>query len=423
MFKLFLQLFKAKDLRRKVFIIIGILMVFRLICVIPLPGVDIEKLRAFFGGNQFFGLLNVFTGGALDKISIGMLGVGPYIVASIIMQLLTMVFPSIKEMFYEGGEEGRRKFENYSKYLTVPLAMVQGFGFLNLLNHEGILSLKMPFDWFLDIIIITATSVFLMWLGDLITEQKLGNGVSLIIFAGIVVDFPRLIAQTFATYDPTKLPGLIAFFVSAFLVILGVVYVTEAERKIPVSYAKRVRGTKMYGGVSTYLPLKVNHAGVIPIIFALSILLFPGMIGSFLKVSQNATIAHLGTALVNIFNNHWFYGIFYFILVFLFTFFYTSITFEPKMIAENLQKNGAFIPGYRPGETTAKYLSHTAQRVTLFGAIFLGLVAVVPMILQGATGITTLTVGGTSILIMVSVALETINQIKAQLVMREYEEY
>jgi len=423
MFKIFLQLFKAKDLRRKVFIIIGILMVFRLICVIPLPNVDLEKLRAFFEGNQLFGLLNVFSGGALDKISIGMLGVGPYIVASIIMQLLTMVFPGIKEMFYEAGEEGRRKFENYSKYLTVPLAMVQGFGFLNLLNHEGILNLKTPFDWFLNIMIITATSVFLMWLGDLITEQKLGNGVSLIIFAGIVVDFPRLIAQTMATYDPTKLPGLIIFFLSAFLVILGVVYVTEAERKIPVSYAKRVRGTKMYGGVSTYLPLKVNHAGVIPIIFALSILLFPGMIGNFLKVSQNATIAHLGTGLVNLFNNHWFYGIFYFLLVFLFTFFYTSITFEPKMIAENLQKNGAFIPGYRPGETTAHYLSHTAQRVTLFGAIFLGLVAVIPMILQATTGITTLVIGGTSILIMVSVALETINQIKAQLVMREYEEY
>jgi len=423
MFKIFLQLFKAKDLRRKVFIIIGILMVFRLICVIPLPNVDLEKLRAFFEGNQLFGLLNVFSGGALDKISIGMLGVGPYIVASIIMQLLTMVFPGIKEMFYEAGEEGRRKFENYSKYLTVPLAMIQGFGFLNLLNHESILNLKTPFDWFLNIMIITATSVFLMWLGDLITEQKLGNGVSLIIFAGIVVDFPRLIAQTMATYDPTKLPGLIIFFLSAFLVILGVVYVTEAERKIPVSYAKRVRGTKMYGGVSTYLPLKVNHAGVIPIIFALSILLFPGMIGNFLKVSQNATIAHLGTGLVNLFNNQWFYGIFYFLLVFLFTFFYTSITFEPKMIAENLQKNGAFIPGYRPGETTAHYLSHTAQRVTLFGAIFLGLVAVIPMILQATTGITTLVIGGTSILIMVSVALETINQIKAQLVMREYEEY
>ncbi|MCX6736853.1 MAG: preprotein translocase subunit SecY [Candidatus Parcubacteria bacterium] len=423
MFKLLGKLFLVKDLRRRVFIIVGLLIVFRLLSVIPLPDVDPIKLKAFFESNQFFGLLNIFSGGALDKLSIGMLGVAPYITASIIMQLLTMVFPNIKEMFYGEGESGRTKFEQFTKYLAVPMAIIQGIGFLNLLRFQGIISFNSPLAWVQDIVLITATSMFLTWLGDLITEQKMGNGISLIIFAGIVVELPRLFGQTFATFDPTKLLGLIAFIVSSLIIIAGVVYVTEAQRKIPVSYAKRVRGTKMYGGVSTFLPLKVNHAGVIPIIFALSILLLPSTIGQMLSAASNPTIMHFGQSLAGIFNNQWIYGILYFLMVFIFTFFYTSITFEPKMISENLQKNGGFIPGYRPGQMTATYLAKTAQRITLFGAIFLGLIAVVPMMIQGATGISTLTIGGTSILIMVSVALETLSQIKAQLLMREYEEY
>jgi len=423
MWRQFLQLFKIKDLRKKVLIIGGLLLVFRVLAVIPVSDVDVLKLKTFFAANQYFGLLNIFTGGALDKMSIGMLGVAPYITASIIMQLLTMVWPSIKEMFYEAGEAGRQKFEQYSKWLTVPLAALQGLGFLNLLKSQGIIIFNSPLSMMRDVIILVAASVFLMWLGDLITEQKLGNGISLIIFAGIVVDFPRYFMQTFATYDPTKLPGLISFLIAMVLVIVGVVYVTEAERKIPVSYAKQVRGTKMFGGVSTFLPLKVNQAGVIPIIFALSLLLLPGMIGQMLMIFKNPAVLNIANYLVNMFKNQLIYGLFYFVLVFLFTFFYTSITFEPNMIAENLQKNGAFIPGYRPGETTAFYLKKTAQRVTFFGALFLGVIAVTPMVIQSATGITTFAIGGTSILIMVSVALETIKQIQAQLLMREYEEY
>lgn len=421
MFKNLLILLRTPDLRKKLFIVFLLLVVFRIMATIPLPNVDKIQLERFLVSNQIFGLFNVFTGGAFRNISIALLGVAPFITASIIMQLLTMISPALKELFYEGTDKERLKFIQYSRLLTIPLAILQGFGFLNLLGRQGVIVITTPLDLIRDIVILTTASVFLMWIGELITEQKLGNGISLIIFTGIVIDFPRNILQTIITTDPTRIPNMIAFFVLALLTILGVVFISRGERRIPVSYAKQVRGTKIYGGASTYLPLKINQAGVIPIIFALSILMFPQMISQFLVNSQNSILLKIALFFKGFNQDSPLYLCAYFILVFLFTFFYTSITFNPESIAENLQKRGGFIPGYRPGQTTTNYLINTSNKVTFFGAIFLGIIAILPIIMQRATGITTFAVGGTSILIMVAVAIETMDIIESQLIMREYE--
>ena len=421
MFKKFLALFRSPDLRKKILIVLALLAVFRIMAAIPLPDVNIDKLRTFFQANQFFGLFNVFTGGAFNNISIVMLGVGPYITASIIMQLLTMVFPSLKEFFYEGTDKERALFEQYTRIVAIPLALLQAFAFLNLLRSQGIISFSLPFNLIRDVILITTASFFLMWLGELMTEQKIGNGISFIIFTGIVISLPKEVAQTIISTDPTRIPNMIAFFVVSLLIIIGVVFISQGQRKIPVSYAKQVRGTKIYGGADTYLPLRVNQAGMIPIIFAISILMFPQMIGNFLSASQSSVLLRIALALKNFNTNSWLYLIIYFALVCLFTFFYTSITFEPESIADNLQKRGGFIPGYRPGQTTTNFLSNTSRRITLFGALFLGLIAILPIILAKATGITTMAISGASILIMVEVAIETIESLEAQLIMREYE--
>jgi len=414
-------IFKDPDLRKKIIFVLAMLIVFRLGATIPIPGVDLIKLRAFFEGNQFFGLLNIFSGGGLSNLSIVMLGVGPYITATIIMQLLTMLFPRLKEMYQEEGEAGRRKFNQYSRILTVPLAMAQGYALLAMLEKEGILGNLNLFDRFTNMVIVTAGSVLLMWIGELITEYGIGNGVSLLIFAGIVSRIPSAIQQTLFTFDPSQIPMILGFIVAGFLIVAGVVIVTEGERPIPISYAKRVRGMRVYGGVSTYLPLRVNQAGVIPIIFALSILLFPQMIANFLAGIKNPAIQNLAQTLVTAMNNPWVYATLYFGLVFVFTYFYTAVTFDPEAISNNLQKSGAFIPGIRPGPATANYLSKTLTRITLVGAIFLGLIAVLPLAMRAITGLVSLTIGGTALLIVVSVVLETVKQIQTQVVMREYE--
>jgi preprotein translocase subunit SecY len=417
----FLQILRIPDLRAKVLFVVFMLAIFRILAVIPVPGIDATRIRQFFGENQLFGLLSAFSGGALENFSIAMLGVGPYITATIIMQLLTMVFPRMKELYYEEGEAGRAKFNQYSRLITVPLAAIQTYSFLILLQKQGVMAQLGGIELLTTILMVTAGSMFLMWLGELINEKQIGNGISLIIFAGIVARVPQVIQHNILTYDPSKIPSYIAFFVVSLLVIFGVVIVNEAERKIPINYAKRVRGTKVYGGVTTYLPLRVNQAGVIPILFALSFLLFPQLIGQVLAAAENPTLLKIGLALENIFSNHWVYAAVYFILVVIFTFFYTIVTFEPTEIANNLQKQGGFIPGIRPGKTTSDFLNYILNRVTLVGAIFLGIIAILPTVLQNLTGITTLSVGGTSLLIVVSVALETMRQIEAQLVMREYE--
>ncbi len=413
--------FMDPDLRKKILFVLMILIVFRIGAVIPIPGIDVERLSSFLQGNQFFGLLNIFSGGALSNLSIVMLGVGPYITASIIMQLLTMMFPKLKEMYQEEGAAGKQKFNQISRYLTVPLATLQGFALLSLLERQGVLGSLTMADRLMNVVIVTAGAVFLMWLGELMTEYGIGNGISMMIFAGIVVSIPTSLSQILIGFDYSNLFLYIGFLVAAFFIIAGVVVITEAQRPIPISYAKRVRGMKVYGGSSTYLPLKVNQAGVIPIIFALSFLLFPQMITGVLSGVGSEGFQSVLTVVNNFFNNPWVYASLYFILVFLFTYFYTAVTFDPTAISKNLQKSGAFIPGIRPGRSTAEYISKILTRITLVGAIFLGFIAVLPLAMRAVTGMVSLTIGGTALLIVVSVVLETIKQIKSQMVMREYE--
>ena len=416
-------IFKDKQIRNKILITFFLLAIFRLAANIPVPGVNLENLKRMFLENQFLGLLNVFVGGALSNLSIVMLGVGPYITATIILQLLTMIFPQLEELYKEGGEEGRQKFNQYARILTVPLAFLEGYGMLNLFVHQNIISFSSPLHFFTSLITITAGSVFLMWLGELITENGIGNGISLLILAGILARTPVEIRSFLLKWDVANLPSYILFFASSILIIVCVVFVNEAKRNIPISYVKRVRGNKIYGGVSTYLPLNVNPAGVIPIIFALSVLLFPTMVANLLQGFNNPTILAVSKSVVNFLQNQWVHGILFFILVFAFAFFYTLVTFEPKTISENLQKVGGFIPGVRPGEQTSLFLQKILNNVLYIGATFLGVIAVLPSIIQGITKVAEFQflIGGTSLLIVVSVILETWRALEAEIEMKEYD--
>ncbi len=402
-----------------------LLAVTRVLAAIPIPGVNVGALRQFFSQNQLFGILDIFSGGGLSNFSIAMLGVGPYITASIIMQLLGIIVPSLGELQKE-GEQGRAKVNQYTRYLTVPLALLQGFGTISLFtrgaagNAQILGSLHLT-DWAVILVSITAGSMILMWIGELITEYGIGNGLSLIIFAGIVARVPSFLSQTALTFNPQMLPTVIGFVLISAVVILAVVVMTEATRNIPVSYAKRVRGNKLFGGVDTHLPIRLNTAGVIPIIFAISILLFPGVIANFLVNAKTHAIANFAKQITELFQNQTFYGVAYFILVIAFTYFYTAVIFNPEDIAENVQKQGGFIPGLRPGRNTAEFLYRVLNRITLAGAIFLGLIAVLPFLMQLVTKTQALTIGGTSLLIVVAVVIETVKQIESQLVMRDYE--
>jgi preprotein translocase subunit SecY len=336
------------------------------------------------------------------------------------MQLMTVMFPKLKAMYQEEGDAGRKKFAQYSRLLTVPLALMQGFAFITLLQNQGVLAKLTTFDLVTNLVVISAGSILLMWLGELISEFGVGNGVSLIIFAGIVSVLPGSLGKLLLAFDPSQLPAYIGFTVAALVVIWGVVVITEAERPIPVTYAKQVRGNKMYGGVSTYLPLRVNQAGVIPIIFALSILLFPQMIVKFLVNVNNAIVQKVSAFILAVLSNQLFYGVAYFLLVFLFTYFYTAITFDPDSISKNLQRSGAFIPGVRPGVSTSSYIAKTLFRLTMIGALFLGIIAVLPLIVRAFTGISAVAIGGTSLLIVVSVVIDLIKKVDAQISAREY---
>ena len=408
------------SLRKKILFVLGALAVFRLLAAIPIPGIDTVELNRFLSNNQFFGILNIFSGGGLSNLSIIMLGVGPYITGSIIMQLLTIMVPSLKRLYHEEGELGRKKFAQYSRLVTVPLAAIQGFSLLAILQSQHILVNLSAFSRITNLIVVIAGAILLMWIGELMSEFGIGNGVSLLIFAGIVARIPSEIGQLLFTFDVSQIPLFLLFIAMGALVIAGVVVVTEAERPIPVTYAKQVRGNKMYGGGSTYLPLRVNQAGVIPIIFALSILLFPQMIGNFLANSSHAFLLKISHVLVSFSQTSWLYAVLYFILVFLFTYFYTAVTFDPDALSTNLQKNGAFIPGIRPGASTCTYISKVLNRITMLGAIFLGLIAILPLIMRAVTGITAIAMGGTALLIVVSVLLDLIKKVDAQISMREY---
>jgi preprotein translocase subunit SecY len=418
-------IWKTKDLRSKILIVLGLLLLTRVLAHIPIAGIDISGLKNYLQQSQFFNLLDIFSGGGLTNFSIAMLGVGPYITSTIIMQLLTIVVPSLAEMSKEGGEAGRAQINQYTRYLTIILAPLQGFGTIRLLQSQGgasVLGSFTPFQWFITLLSITAGTMLLMWIGEIISEFDIGNGVSLIIFAGIVSRLPANVDFLRSWYDPTKLPVVLAFAAMILVVIGGVVLVTEAQRNIPIAYAKRVRGNKLFGGVDTHLPLRLNQAGVIPIIFAISVMLFPAMIAQFFTHAKSATLANLATKVIALFSSQGlFYGITYFILVMAFTYFYTAVVFNPEEIAENVQKNGGFVPGMRPGTQTADFLSMVLNRITLAGAFFLALIAVLPLILQNYTGTTSLTFGGTSLLIVVSVVIEVIKKVEAQLTMHDYE--
>lgn len=417
-----IQIFKIKELRNKILFVLAVLIIFRLVANIPIPGIDAGRLKSFFESNQIFGLMNMFTGGAMSNLSIAMLGLGPYITGVIIMQLLTMIFPGLEAMYKEDGEAGRQKFNQYGRLLTVPLAVLQAYSMIMLFRAQQIIGDLSALELSTAILVITAGTILLMWLGELISEKGIGNGVSLLIFAGIVSGLPNEVRQVLMAWDPAKIPSYIAFLGVALLVVVGVIIITEGRRNIPVSYAKRVRGNRVYGGTSTYLPLNVNPAGVMPIIFALSFMLLPGMVGSFLANAKTAWLATAAKFLRDLFQQgEIVYSVIYFLLVVLFTYFYTAVTFEPKNIADNLQKMGGFIPGIRPGRPTADFLNFILNRVLLCGAIFLGVIAILPSLVQAGTGIAAFQVGGTSVLIVVSVVLETIRQIDSQLVMRDYE--
>ncbi len=409
-----------RTLLMKLGFVVAALVLFRVLASIPIPGIDTFRLEEFFSNNQFFGLLNIFSGGGLANLSIVMLGVGPYITASIIMQLLTIIFPSLKAMYQEEGTAGRKKFSQYSRLLSIPLAILQSYAFLFILVGQGIVEQPSFVEMIVNVLIISAGSILLMWIGELVTEFGIGNGVSLIIFAGIVASLPSTLAQLAFTFDPSQIPLLVAFVAAAVAVVYGVVVISEAERPVPVTYAKRVRGNKLYGGVSTYLPLRLNQAGVIPIIFALSIILFPQLILDFASRSSVTWLASAATALLTIPGGTIMYALFYFLLVFMFTYFYTAITFDPNTLATNLQKNGAFVPGVRPGNQTAEYLGKVITRITMVGALFLGVIAVLPLIMQVLTGIAALAIGGTALLIVVSVLLDLVRKIDAQVSLREY---
>ncbi len=420
-----LLIWKTKDLRNKIFIVLGLLLLTRVLAHVPIPGIDTTNLRAFFQQSQFFGLLNIFSGGGLSNFSIAMAGVGPYITASIIMQLLTIIVPSLAELSKEGGEAGRTQINQYTRYMTIALTPLQAFGTIRLLQSQGaggILGGFTPFQWFVTLLSITAGTMLLMWIGEIMSEYDIGNGISLIIFAGIVAQIPANIGFLRDWYDPTKLPTVLGFLAVILIVVAGVVLVTEAQRNIPIAYAKRVRGNKLTGGVDTHLPLRLNQAGVIPIIFAISMMLFPAMVAQFFVNAKSAFLANNAQKIIDLFNTQgWFYGAVYFIMVMAFTYFYTAVVFNPQEIAENVQKNGGFIPGLRPGAQTADFLSTVLNRITLAGAFFLAVIAVLPLFMQGITGTQALTIGGTGLLIVVAVVIEVIKKIEAQLTMHDYE--
>jgi preprotein translocase subunit SecY len=423
MFNTLKQIFKHADIRNRILWTIGLLVVVRLVVHTPMPGVNLEALAQVFQSNQFLGLVDLFSGGSLNQFSIALMGVAPYINASIIMQLMTMALPSVEALSKE-GEYGRRKITQITRYLTVPLALLQAYGMINLLQRSDVAILGdiSPLHLIAMLLIVTAGTMLLVWIGEMISEKGVGNGISLIIFLGIIAALPSGFGGTVALFDFSQLFNIVIFLVLAIVTIYFVVYITEGQRNIPISYAGRSTGNRLFAGQTSHLPLRVNQAGVIPIIFALSLLLFPGLVASFFAQARTQWLADAANYVQVLFQNQVFYGIMYFLLVFFFTYFYTWVVFKPDNVAENIQKSGGFIPGIRPGRQTIDFLSFVSNRVTLTGALFLGSIAVLPIIVQAMTGITSLTIGGTGLLIVVAVALDTMRQIRAQLIMKQYDQ-
>jgi preprotein translocase subunit SecY len=417
------KVFASPDLRNKILFTIGLLTITRIAAHIPIPGVGLENIKQYFDQNALFGLLDVFSGGTISNFSIILMGVGPYINASIIMQLLTMIIPSLENLSKE-SQQGRDKINQYTRLLTVPLALLQSYGTITLLTQQGVISGLHGTSLYIALITATAGCIFLMWLGELITERGIGNGISMIITIGIIAGIPTQIRNLLALSqaDSTKIWVMIIIIASIIILTALIVYFNEAQRNVPVSYARQVRGNKTYGGAETYLPLRVVTAGVIPIIFAISIMIFPNVIANLFGNAHTPWVAEGAKWLQEVFKNQYFYGIFYFAMVVIFTFFYTSVVFQPDKIAENMQKQGGFIPGVRPGSQTTQFLSDTMTRITVLGALFLAFVAVAPLILENLLNTSSLLVTGTGLLILVSVTIDTIKQVKSDIIMRSYED-
>ena len=411
------------EVRRKVLFTLGMLLVYRLLAHIPVAGIDREALRQLFAGSQLLGLLDIFSGGTLANFSLIALGLGPYINASIIVQLLTMVFPKLEELSKE-GEFGREVINQYTRLLTVPIAILQGFAMYSLLRSQSVIGTLDIFSLLALIVTMTAGTILSVWLGELITEYGVGNGVSLLIFAGIVGRLPVTLGQTAVTLETLSLGNLAVFVGVGLVLIAAVVFMNEASRNIPIQYARRIREGKVYGGQATHLPLRVNQAGVIPIIFAVSLVLLPSLVGQFLQNVNNQQVAYAARTMVAFMDpNGWAYNLSYFLLVIGFTYFYTAVVFNPQKIADEIKKYGGFVPGIRPGEATVEYLNGIMNRVTLAGAVFLGAIAIMPAIVQVAFRIPTLSLGGTGILIVVSVVLETVKSLQSQLSIRSYDAF
>ena len=420
--------FKIPDLRRKIIFTVLMLLVFRVIAHIPVPGVDLARMDQLLQENQLLGMLNLFSGSALRQFSIAAMGVYPYITATIIFQLLMPIIPRFEELSKE-GEQGRATLNRYQHIATIPLALLQAFGQCQLMKSQGVLSDFGLFDSAtslrsLSILLsMTAGTMFLVWIGELITQNGIGQGVSIIIFGGIVANLPASVGQLVTGNSVTQnIAGTAIFILLGLVTIIGIVLINEGQRKITVNYARRVRGNRQYGGQSTHIPMKVNSAGMIPLIFAVSIMVFPGYIANLFTASDRQWLREPANFLAKVFDaNSLQYQVIYFLMVVGFTYFYTVVIFQQQNIAENLQKNGGFIPGIRPGAPTSLFLNRVLTRITLVGALFLGTVAILPWIASRVTGVSTLFLGSTSLLIVVGVAIDTMRQLEAQLLMRHYE--
>ncbi len=411
------SIFTDATLRNKVLMVLGLLAITRVVASVPLPGVDASRLADFFSGNQIFQYLSLFSGSGFSTFSIALLGLGPYITASILVQVSTMVFPQMKKLMHEEGEIGRKKISQYTRILTVPFAYVQGFGLLKLLTSQGVLHAMGWYESFFILTVVTAATMIMLWIGELITEQGIGNGVSLIIFSGIVSSLPGKFSQLSSTFDPSEIPMYLVLIVLGLAVIALVVFMNEAERRLPITYARAHNAVQ---SLDTYIPLKLNQAGMIPVIFALALFTMPQFAAQVMSHSSIDIVKTVGEAIQSFFQNTWLYITVYFALVFGFTYFYTSVVVEPDEMAKNLHKRGAYVPGLRPGESTAEYIGYIVARTTFVGALFLGIVAVLPIALQTVTGIAAIAVGGTSVLIAVSTALETYKKLEAQATLLEY---
>jgi preprotein translocase subunit SecY len=422
-----LNAFNVPDLRRKILFTLGLLVVFRMAAHVPVPNVDHKALTSVLNSNNLLQMLNIFSGGSLQNFSIVAMGVYPYITSSIVMQLLVPIIPRMEELSKE-GEYGRNKINQYTRILTVPLALVQGYGQMLALNNFSTVKVFSNFGLFSGptffptitvLVSLTAGTILAMWLGELITENGVGNGISLIIFAGIVARLPTLLGQQISAGNVLF---LIVMAIIAVGVIFAVVFMSEGQRRIPVQYAKRIRGNRMYQGQSTHIPLRVNSAGMIPLIFAASIVILPGTVSTYFFAASQSWLRNAAHWIYNnISSTGWEYWLIYFILVVGFTYFYTAVTFQQQNLPETLQKNGGFIPGHRPGKMTERYLNQVLTRITLAGALFLAVIAVMPFFISKATNINTFTFSSTAVLIVVGVAIDTMKQLEAQLMMRQYE--